>query len=177
MSTLTILLNIVCCYCSSFPKPIFRRRRAVYCTPQEHLSKTMHCNHVKGESQKTELGALLIDLTSLTISINMMFTPDTPQVRTILGNFLTAHFARSGINLTIDSVPDSFYSDQPPPTSHLGFIPVPSSEFIYNYVLKYPNSTLLGVDFNITGSSYKYEVYYNASLFAGSDAKDFFSPQ
>ena len=108
----------------------------------------------------------------------MMFTPDTPQVRTILGNFLTAHSARSGINLTIDTVPDSFYTDQPPPTSHLGFIPVPSSEFIYTYVLKNPNSTLLGINFNITGSSYKYQVYYNASLFAGgTDPSDFFAPQ
>ena len=106
-----------------------------------------------------------------------MFTPDTGQVRTILGNFLSAHSARSGINLTINSVPESFYTDLPPPTSNLGFVPVPSSEFIYNYVLKYPNSTLLGIDFNITGSSYKYQVYYNASLFAGSDPSDFFSPQ
>lgn len=103
-----------------------------------------------------------------------MFTPDTSQVRTILGNFLSAHTARSGINLAIDSVPDSFYTDLPPPTSNLGFIPVPSPEFIYNYVLKHPNSTLLGINFNITGSSYKYQVYYNASLFAGSDPSDFF---
>lgn len=114
----------------------------------------------------------------LTISINLMFTPDTPQVRTILDNFLTAHSARSGINLTIDTVPESFYTDQIPPTTHLGFIPVPSSDFIYTYVLKNPNSTLLGINFNITESSYKYQVYYNASLFAGrTDPTDFFSPQ
>ena len=106
-----------------------------------------------------------------------MFTPDTSQVQTILGNFLSAHSARSGINLAIDTVADSFYKDLPPPPSNLGFVPVPSSEFIYNYVLKHPNSTLLGINFNITGSSYKYQVYYNASLFAGSDPADFFSPQ
>src|ERR1700737_81945 len=108
----------------------------------------------------------------------MMFTPDTPQVRTILNNFLTAHSARSGYTLTIDSVPNSFYADQPAPTTNLGFVPVPSADFIYNYVLKYPNSTLLGIDFNITGNAYKYQVYYNASLFTGSDpTSDFFSPQ
>jgi hypothetical protein len=106
-----------------------------------------------------------------------MFTPDTTEVRSILGNFLSAHSARSGINLSIDNVSDSFYTDQPAPSSHLGFIPVPSSDFIYNYVLKHPNSTLLGVNFNITGTSYKYEVYYNASLFAGVDTTDFFAPQ
>lgn len=107
-----------------------------------------------------------------------MFTPDTPQVRTILGNFLTAHSARSGIELTIDTVPDSFYTDLPPPMSNLGFIPVPSPNFVYNYVLKHPNATLLGINFNITGSSYKYQVFYNASLFAGAlDPSDFFSPQ
>src|SRR5208282_5893349 len=106
-----------------------------------------------------------------------MFTPDTPQVRTILENFLTAHSARSGINLTIDTVPDSFYTDLPLPTSNLGFIPVPSADFIYTYVLKHPNSTLLGINFNITASSYKYLVYYNASLFAGTDTSDFLAPQ
>lgn len=107
----------------------------------------------------------------------MMFTPDTPQVRTVLNNFLSAHNARTGINLTIDDVPDAFYTDQPRPTSNLGFIPVPSSDFIYNYVLKWPNSTLLGVNFNITGNSYKYQVYYNASLFQASNPSDFMSPQ
>ena len=107
-----------------------------------------------------------------------MFTPDTPQIRTILGNFLSTHSARTGINLTIDTVPDAFYTTLPPPTQNLGFIPVPSSDFIYNYVLKYPNSTLLGIDFNITGSSYKYQVFYNASLFTGPiDPNDFMSPQ
>jgi len=107
-----------------------------------------------------------------------MFTPDTSQVRTILDNFLTAHSARSGVNLTIDSHPQSFYTNQTAPSSSLGFVPVPSSEFIYDYVIKHPNSTLLGIDFNITGNSYKYEVYYNASLFTGTDpTSDFFSPQ
>ena len=105
-----------------------------------------------------------------------MFTPDTPIVRTVLQNFLTAHAIRSGYNLSIDSVPDSFYENLPPPTSNLGFIPVPSSDFIYNYVLKYPNSTLLGISFDITNVSYKYEVWYNASLFAGSGLSDFFAP-
>lgn len=107
-----------------------------------------------------------------------MFTPDTPQTRTILGNFLAAHAERTGINLTIDTVPDAFYSTFPPPPSNLGFLPVPSSDFIYNYVLQHPNSTLLGLDFNIAGSSYKYQVFYNASLFMGpNDPNDFMSPQ
>src|SRR5579871_2755294 len=107
----------------------------------------------------------------------MMFTPDTPEVRTVLGNFLTAHQARSGYNLSFDSVPENFYTALPSPTSNMGLIPVPNSTFIYDYVLRHPNSTLLGIDFNITGSSYKYQVYYNASLFAGSSNVDFFSPQ
>jgi len=106
-----------------------------------------------------------------------MFTPDTTEVRAVLGNVITAINARSGVNLTFDSVPESFYFDLPPPTSPLGLIPVPSSDFIYDYVLTNPNSTLLGIDFNITGTTYKYQVWYNASLFAGSTIADFFSPQ
>jgi ABC-2 family transporter protein len=106
-----------------------------------------------------------------------MFTPDTTQVRVILENFLVAHSARSGYNVTTDSVPDSFYTDLSPPTTHLGFIPVPSADFIYTYVLKNPNATLLGIDFNITDTNYKYQVYHNASLFAGTNTADFFSPQ
>jgi hypothetical protein len=111
-------------------------------------------------------------------SINLMFTPDTPQVRTVLNNFLTAHAARSGITLSIDSVPSSFYDELSLPTSNLGLIPVPSADFIYDYVLQNPNSTLLGINFNITGDTYKYQVFYNASLFASTiDSSDFFSPQ
>lgn len=106
-----------------------------------------------------------------------MFTPDTPPVRTVLNTFLAAHNARTGYDLSIDTVTSSFYTDVPPPTSNLGFIPVPSREFIYDYVLKHPNSTLLGVSFNITGQAYKYEVWYNASLFAGAEITDFFAPQ
>ena len=105
-----------------------------------------------------------------------MFTPDTPTVRTLLQSFLDAHYVRSGYKLSIDSVPNSFYNDPPSPTSNLGFIPVPSASFIYNYTLQHPNSTLLGISFNITGSSYKYEVWYNASLFVGHGTGDFFSP-
>jgi len=74
-----------------------------------------------------------------------MFAPDTTQVRSILTNFQTAHVARTGTNLSIDTVDPSFYTDLPAPTSNLGFIPVPDAEFIYNYVLKHPNATLLGV--------------------------------
>ena len=107
-----------------------------------------------------------------------MFAPDTTQVRSILTNFQTAHVARTGTNLSIDTVDPSFYTDLPAPTSNLGFIPVPDADFIYNYVLKHPNATLLGVNFNITETSYKYQVYYNASLFANTlDNTDFFSPQ
>jgi len=107
-----------------------------------------------------------------------MYTPDSPEVRTILNNFLTAHASRSGITLTIDSVPASFYQELSLPTSNLGFIPVPSADFIFAYVLQNPNSTLLGINFNITGESYKYHVFYNASLFASTtDNTDFFSPQ
>src|SRR5579859_3308602 len=108
----------------------------------------------------------------------MMFTPDTPQVRSILNTFLALHYARSGTNITISTPPQSFYDTQSAPTSNLGFVPVPSADFMYNYILKHPNSTLLGLDFNITGSSYKYQVWYNASLFTGTDpTSDFFSPQ
>src|SRR5580698_4557901 len=105
-----------------------------------------------------------------------MFTPDTTEVRTVLNNFLTANEARSGINLTIDSVPQSFYDNLALPTSNIGLLPVPSPEFIYSYVLQNPNSTLLAVNFNITGASYKYQVFYNASLFASTTSTtDFFS--
>src|SRR5579862_2280269 len=109
----------------------------------------------------------------------MMFTPDTPSVRTLLNTFLERHVARSGYNLSIDPVPQNFYTDLPAPPTNLGLIPVPSNDFIYNYVIKHPNSTLLGVSFNITGqTSYKYQVWYNASLFVGTDpVSDFLSPQ
>ena len=133
---------------------------------------------VKAASLATTVGCTLRGYGLTNTSINLMFTPDTPQVRGILNNFLTAHVARTGTNMSIDTVDPSFYTDLPPPTSNLGFIPVPDPEFIYTYALKHPNATLLGVNFNITGTSYKYHVYYNASLFANTaDNTDFFSPQ
>jgi ABC-2 family transporter protein len=135
----------------------------------------MRWRHVRDECRVTESG--IMSTCEGNDSINVMFTPDTPEVRTVLGNFVTAHAARSGVSLTFDSVPHSFYSELSPPTSPLGLIPVPSSDFINDYVLKYPNSTLLGIDFNITSTTYKYQVWYNASLFAGPSNTDFFSPQ
>ena len=166
----------VCSSFSPFPKHICLWKWPAFHIHQVRLLKTMPWLLVKEESPPATCGLPLSFESSHMKSINFMFTPDTPIVRALLSHFQTAHKLRSGFNISFDTVPDSFYDSPAPPSSHLGFIPVPSPDFIYNYVLLYPNSTLFGISFNITDTSYKYEVWYNASLFAGPGLRDFFAP-
>ena len=166
----------VCSSSSPFPKRICPWKWPAFHIPQVRLLKPTPWPLVREESQRATCGLPLSFESAQIPSIDFMFTPDTPIVRAVLSNFQSAHRLRSGFNISFDTVPDSFYDNPVPPSSHLGFVPVPSPDFIYDYVLRHPNSTLFGISFNITGTSYKYEVWYNASLFAGPGLRDFFAP-
>jgi len=166
----------VCSSFSPFPKHICLWKWPAFHIHQVRPLTTMPSFLVREEFLPVTPGLPLSFQSSHMKSINFMFTPDTPIVRALLSNFREAHSLRSGFNISFDAVPNSFYENPIPPSSHLGFIPVPSPDFIYDYVLLYPNSTLFGISFNITDTSYKYEVWYNASLFAGPGLRDFFAP-
>ena len=111
-----------------------------------------------------------------------MYTPDTEQVRGVMGKFQQSHAERTGQMLNFDNGTQAFYDEMAAPSGNLGFVPVPSADFIYDYVLKNVNTTMLGVVWNITSNgtvdTYRYQVWYNASLFIGSDpsAADFWAP-
>ncbi|KAJ3299116.1 ATP-binding cassette sub- A member 1 [Borealophlyctis nickersoniae] len=108
--------------------------------------------------------------------INIMYTPQNPQI----DQFMTV-FARKNANRTGES---AFKIEQPlsdlsrKPTTKLGMVPVPNADFIYNYTLNNPNTTYWGITFTPTTSPIQniaYQIWYNASNVA--NASDIFGRQ
>ena len=127
------LWPLVFFYCLPFLEPIYQAKRPDSSTPSPPASKNTLWHLVKAESHGIQIGeGHSIGQKTLLDSINLMFTPDIPPVRAVLNTFLAAHKARTGYDLSIENVTDSesFYTEMLPPTSNLGFIPVPSRDFI-----------------------------------------------
>ena len=94
--------------------------------------------------------------------INIMFTPDTPEVRQILTTLSSRNQIReTKVNLGFE---DQYSDVTTVPTTTLGMVPVPNAQFIYNYTLQNPNTTRFGIEFSIVEGppkNYVYQTWFN----------------
>ncbi|KAF9183513.1 ATP-binding cassette sub- A member 1 [Haplosporangium sp. Z 11] len=96
--------------------------------------------------------------------INIMFTPDTPEVRQILTALSSRNQQREpAANLDFEKAMTA--SDLTTlPTTTLGMVPVPSGQFIYDYTLQNPNTTRFGIEFSIVEGppkNFVYQTWFN----------------
>ncbi|KAI7820422.1 hypothetical protein BC939DRAFT_234263 [Gamsiella multidivaricata] len=91
-----------------------------------------------------------------------MFTPDTPEIRQILTTVNDRNQIREPfVNLGFENAMTDLLTV---PTSTLGMVPVPNSQFIYNYTLQNPNTTRFGIEFSIVPGppkNYVYQTWFN----------------
>ncbi|KAG0269989.1 ATP-binding cassette sub- A member 1 [Actinomortierella ambigua] len=97
--------------------------------------------------------------------VNLMFTPDTPEVRQILETVNSRNQVREP--------KVSFQFEQPwtvatnamaAPERTYGFVPVPNTDFIYQYGIQFPNTTRFGIEFSIVDGppkNYRYQTWFN----------------
>ncbi|KAI1315707.1 ATP-binding cassette sub- A member 1 [Mortierella claussenii] len=94
--------------------------------------------------------------------INIMFTPDTPEIRQILSTVNNRNQVREpSVNLAFENAMSDLNTR---PSSTLGMVPVPDGKFIYNYTLTNPNVTRFGVEFSIVPGppkNYVYQTWFN----------------
>ncbi|KAG0299917.1 ATP-binding cassette sub- A member 1, partial [Dissophora globulifera] len=103
--------------------------------------------------------------------INIMFTPDTPEVRQILTTVNTRNQAREPlVNFEFENAMTA--SDLTTrPSSTLGMVPVPNAQFIYDYTLQNPNTTRIGIEFTINPGppkDYIYQTWFNFTATANN---------
>ena len=83
----------------------------------------------------------------------------------IITKFSELNAARTGKTFSVSSTASLSLSSEP--TSMVDIIAVSSPDFIYDYTLKYPNTTAWGVTFSSVGSgssiNIQYQVWYNAT--------------
>lgn len=108
--------------------------------------------------------------------ISFMFTPDTADTRAILSIMNSNNEARGFSTFSFES---AYTSTSTRPSGSLGYVPVPSEEFIYDYLFENPNITQYAISFDIDdgGSSvnYRYDLWYNYTLVA--NGSDYYSAQ
>ncbi|KAF9585397.1 ATP-binding cassette sub- A member 1 [Lunasporangiospora selenospora] len=96
--------------------------------------------------------------------IQLLFTPDTPEVRQILTTVSEQNKAREP-SVTLDFESAFTNADiTKAPTRKMGMVPVPNGQFIYNYTLNNPNSTRFGIEFSIVQGppkNYVYQTWFN----------------
>ncbi|KAG0048815.1 ATP-binding cassette sub- A member 1 [Gryganskiella cystojenkinii] len=94
--------------------------------------------------------------------INIMFTPDTPEIRQILQTVNARNNIRENkVNFNFE---DTYSDVMTVPTKTLGMVPVPNGQFIYNYTLQNPNTTRFGIEFSIVQGppkNYVYQTWFN----------------
>ncbi|KAG0211088.1 ATP-binding cassette sub- A member 1 [Mortierella sp. GBA30] len=96
--------------------------------------------------------------------INIMFAPDTPEIRQILSTVNSRNQIREpSIQLGFETA--MTVSDlKTRPSSTLGMVPVPNAQFIYDYTLQNPNTTRFGIEFSIVQGppkNYVYQTWFN----------------
>ncbi|KAF9407456.1 ATP-binding cassette sub- A member 1 [Podila epigama] len=100
--------------------------------------------------------------TPLDPCINVMFTPDTPEVREILATVNSRNQLREP---TVSLPFADPYSDVTKlPINTLGMVPVPNAKFIYDYTLQNPNTTRFGIEFSIVPGppkNFAYQTWFN----------------
>ncbi|KAF9207623.1 ATP-binding cassette sub- A member 1 [Haplosporangium sp. Z 27] len=103
--------------------------------------------------------------------INIMFTPDTPEIRQILTTVNNLNQAREpSVKLNFENAMTAADVNTLP-TLTLGMVPVPNSQFIYNYTLTNPNVTRFGIEFSIVEGppkNYAYQTWFNFTNAANS---------
>ncbi|KAK9762918.1 hypothetical protein K7432_010861 [Basidiobolus ranarum] len=107
--------------------------------------------------------------------INILYTPDNEQNRLFLETFATKNSKRTGNEMKLESISLDLDST---PKSNLGMVPVPDYEFIYNYTLRHPNTTLFGIEFSTEPgppANYRYQIWFNSTLM--SNGTDVFGDQ
>ncbi|KAF9109547.1 ATP-binding cassette sub- A member 1 [Mortierella sp. AM989] len=96
--------------------------------------------------------------------INVMFAPDTPEIRQILTTVNKLNQAREpAVKLNFENAMTATDLSNLP-TSTLGMVPVPDGQFIYNYTLTNPNVTRFGIEFSIVQGppkNYAYQTWFN----------------
>ncbi|KAF9992881.1 ATP-binding cassette sub- A member 1 [Entomortierella chlamydospora] len=101
--------------------------------------------------------------------INVMFTPDTAEIRQILTTANKLNQAREpAVNLNFENAMTDVNTL---PSSTLGMVPVPDGQFIYNYTLTNPNVTRFGIEFSIVQGppkNYAYQTWFNFTNAANS---------
>ncbi|KAG0057974.1 ATP-binding cassette sub- A member 1 [Linnemannia elongata] len=105
--------------------------------------------------------------------INIMFTPDTPEIRQILTTVNNNNKVREP---TVDLAFANAFSASDLntlPTTTLDLVPVPNGDFIYKYSLQNPNTTRFGIEFSIVQGppkNYVYQTWFNFTTSAnGTD--------
>ncbi|KAG0014317.1 ATP-binding cassette sub- A member 1 [Podila clonocystis] len=97
--------------------------------------------------------------------INIMFTPDTPEIREILATVNSRNQMReSSVSLKFTDRPFTTADLNTLPTATLGMVPVPNGKFIYDYTLQNPNTTRFGIEFSIVQGppkNYAYQTWFN----------------
>jgi ABC-type Na+ transport system ATPase subunit NatA len=104
-----------------------------------------------------------------------MFTPDTVENRAILFTFAKNNERRTGNPLPFSNTTLEIGKV---PGETLGIVPVPNSDFIYDYTLHHPNVTTFGIEFtSVAGPpiNYRYQIWFNSTLMANNS--DIFSEQ
>ncbi|KAK3826132.1 MAG: hypothetical protein J3Q66DRAFT_309581 [Benniella sp.] len=96
--------------------------------------------------------------------INVMFTPDTPEIREILTTVNNRNKVREpSVNLAFENAMAASDVNKRP-SSTLGMVPVPNGQFIYDYALNNPNITRFGIEFSIVPGppkNYVYQTWFN----------------
>ncbi|KAF9918705.1 ATP-binding cassette sub- A member 1 [Lobosporangium transversale] len=94
--------------------------------------------------------------------INIMFTPDTSEIREILATVNNRNKIREpSVNLGFENAISDLNTL---PRSTLGMVPVPNGKFIYDYTLSHPNVTRFGIEFSIVPGppkNYVYQTWFN----------------
>ncbi|KAJ3018234.1 ATP-binding cassette sub- A member 1 [Thoreauomyces humboldtii] len=103
-------------------------------------------------------------LTSSRPCINVMYTPQTVSINSIMTSFATANAARTGEPAWAmeTAITDASFV----PTSVMGIAPVPDATFIYDYSLYSPNVTKWGIVFTDTVGpprNVAYQVWFNST--------------
>ncbi|KAG0343839.1 ATP-binding cassette sub- A member 1 [Podila humilis] len=100
--------------------------------------------------------------------INIMFTPDTPEVREILATVNSRNQQRQPNQAPLEFYNRPFTTSDlntlPTDKTSLGMVPVPSGQFIYDYTLNNPNTTRFGIEFSIVPGppkNYAYQTWFN----------------
>jgi ABC-type Na+ transport system ATPase subunit NatA len=97
--------------------------------------------------------------------VTLMFTnpPSSVDYSKIMSTFATKNRERTGRSLKLEPALTSVA----PLSASLDIVPVPSADFIYDYAIKFPNTTAWGVVFNQPArpgpTNIQYQIWFNAT--------------